>query len=170
MIRLLGATCSAVLLLCGCGRSGEPLPPAATTDVSVAPSGDIAHLTAVRLSAGDDADAWEFQFSDRVPGYTIGYQPLPAHEDASGREIPLPGAAALLMVSLNPATAVGWGGGPSTYPGPPRLTANTASVTEVVSAGDFEAVLTWVAGLRATVPFSVRTLDDPPRLVVEFRH
>ena len=43
----------------------------------------------------------------------------------------------------------------------------TKGVKELVRTGDFEAVLTWVAGLPAKVPFSVSTEDDPPRLVVD---
>ena len=64
----------------------------------------------------------------------------------------------------------GWGGGEPTYTGPSTLSADTASVTEIKGAGDFEAVLTWAVGLRATVPFNVRTLDGPPRLLIDFRH
>jgi hypothetical protein len=50
------------------------------------------------------------QFAGRVPGYTVGYRPLPAHADASGDEIPLPGAIALLHVAITPAAADGEGG------------------------------------------------------------
>ena len=170
MIRWFGCA-AAIFILSGCAR---PIPDqpiaAATTDVSVSPTGEIAHLVDVRLTPRDDADELEFEFADRIPGYTVGYGPLPAHADASGAEIPLPGATAMVAITLNPATATGWGGGELTYNGPAALSAGTEAVTEVKAAGDFEAVLTWVAGLRATVPFSVRTLDAPPRLVVEFRH
>jgi hypothetical protein len=40
----------------------------------------------------------------------------------------------------------------------------------VKSAGDFEAVLTWVAGIRSEQPFRVEVLDSPPRLVVDIAH
>jgi hypothetical protein len=151
-------------------QSDPGLPGAGTADVRVEPSGDIAHLAAVRLAGQDGYDRLVLEFTDRVPGYTVGYRPLPAHEDASGFEIPLPGAGALLEVSLNPATAAGWAGGPPTYPGPSTLTADTASVTEVKNAGDFEAVLTWVAGVRVQQPFRVEVLDSPPRLVIDVAH
>ena len=146
------------------------LPGAGTTDVHADPSGDIAHLAAVRLAGQDGYDRLVLEFTDRVPGYTVGYRPLPAHEDASGFEIPLPGAGALLQLSRTPATASGWAGGPSTYSGPAALSADTASVTEVKNAGDFEAVLTWVAGVRTQQPFRVQALDNPPRLVVDIAH
>ena len=162
------------LAVSGCAtytaQSDPGLPGAGTADVQAAPSGDIAHLAAVRLAGQDGYDRLVLEFTDRVPGYTVGYRPLPAHEDASGFEIPLPGAGALLQLTLTPATADGWAGGPRTYPGPSALSADTASVTEVKSAGDFEAVLTWVAGVRAQVPFRVQVLDGPPRLVVDIAH
>lgn len=151
-------------------QSDPGLPGAGTADVHTDPSGDIAHLAAVRLAGQDGYDRLVLEFTDRVPGYTVGYRPLPAHQDASGFEIPLPGAGALLQLSLTPATADGWAGGPRTYSGPATLTADTASVTEVKSAGDFEAVLTWVAGVRTQVPFRVQVLDSPPRLVVDVAH
>lgn len=169
--RALAAVLAAVLAVSGCAvetaRSQPGLPGAGTADVQAEPTGDMAHLAAVRLAAQDGYDRLVLEFTDRVPGYTVGYRPLPAREDASGLEIPLPGAGALLQVSLTPATASGWGGGAPTYLGPWSLRADTASVTELRSAGDFEAVLTWVAGVRAEEPFRVQVLEGPPRLVVD---
>lgn len=162
-----------VLAVAGCtGKSGPPtaLQGAGTADVQADPTGDMAHLAGVRLAGEDGYDRLVLAFTDRVPGYTIGYQPLPARQDASGFEIPLPGATTVLHLSLTPATAAGWGGGPPTYSGPGRLTADTRSVTEVKIAGDFEAVLTWVMGVRTQEPFRVQVLDGPPRLVVDVAH
>jgi len=140
---------------------------ASTADVHAEPSAEMAHLTAVRMAGHDGFDRMVLEFADQVPGYTVGYSPLPAREDASGFEIPLPGAGTVLQISLIPATATGWGGGPQTFPGPWDLTANTGSITEFKSAGDFEAMLTWVAGVRTQQPFRVLVLDGPPRLVVD---
>ncbi len=148
----------------------SPLPNAATSDVSAVRTGATAHLAAVRLHHEDGYDRLVLEFADRVPGYTVGYRPLPAQMDASGAEIPLPGASALVQVSLSPATADGWSGDARTYFGPSTVTADTATVTEAKAAGDFEAVLTWVAGLRAKGPFRVLLLDGPPRLVVDFQY
>jgi hypothetical protein len=133
-------------------------------------SGDTAHLIDVRLAGHDGFDRLVLEFADRVPGYTVGYRPPPAQADGSGEEIPLPGASAMVKVSLNPATGVGWIGDARTYFGPSTVAANTAEVTEVKAAGDFEAVLSWVVGLRANVPFRVLALEGPPRLVIDFQH
>ncbi|MBY0290147.1 MAG: hypothetical protein K2X52_23835 [Mycobacteriaceae bacterium] len=112
-----------------------------------------------------------FEFTDRVPGYKIRYQPLPARADPSGKDVPLPGANALVQVTLTGAT--GNGGGPDgerTYFGPSTVSAPTVEVTEVKAAGDFEAVMTWVVGLRTEVPYRVRAYDEPPSLIVDFQH
>lgn len=172
--KLMAAGLTVAVALTGCTARADHTPPGlrggGTADVHADPSGDISHLSAVRLAGQDDYDRLVFEFTDRVPGYTIGYRPLPAHADASGFEIPLPGAGALLQLALTPATGVGWGGGPITYPGPSSVTGDTTSVTEVKSAGDFEAVLTWVAGVREQQPFRVQVFDGPPRLVVDIAH
>ena len=68
------------------------LPGAGTADVSQAPTGNVAHLATGRLAGQDGFDRLVLEFADRVPGYTVGYRPLPAHADASGAEIALPGA------------------------------------------------------------------------------
>ena len=111
------------------------LPGAGTADVSQAPTGNVAHLAAVRLAGQDGFDRLVLEFADRVPGYPVGYRPLPAHADASGAEIALPGASALLQLTLNPATAEGWGGGARSYFGPSEVRADTASITEAKATG-----------------------------------
>jgi len=147
-----------------------PFPSGPAAEVREVRSGDTAHLVEVRLAENDGFDRVVLEFVDRVPGYTVGYHSLPAQADGSGAEIPLPGASAMVEVSLNPATGAGWGGDTRTYFGPSTVAANATKVTEVKSAGDFEAVLTWVVGLRVKVPFRVLVLDGPPRLVIDFQH
>lgn len=149
--------------------ANPPLPNATTFDVQEVRSGDNAHLVAVRLARHDGYDRLVLEFVDRVPGYTVGYRPLPARADGSGHEIPLPGASALVQVTLTPAAA-DWDFNNHDYQGPSTVIANTAVVTEAKESGDFEAVLTWVAGLRAKAPFRVAVLDGPPRLSIDFQH
>jgi hypothetical protein len=168
MNRALLAACVLVLPLAGGCGGAVALPE--TTEVRVERPGETAHLSDVRLARHDGFDRLVLEFTDRVPGYAVAYRPLPAHQDASGHEIPLPGAAAFVQVTLTPATASGWTEDPVTYVGPPTVTADTEVVTEVSAAGDFEAMLTWVAGVRDEVPFEVDVLASPPRLVVDFRH
>ena len=55
------------------------------------------------------------------------------------------------------------------YTGPRRIEPrDTKVVKQLFRTGDFEAVLTWVAGLSERAPFRVqKQLESPPRLVVE---
>jgi hypothetical protein len=57
-----------------------------------------------------------------------------------------------------------------TYLGPDRVTGDTEVVTEVVETEDFEANLVWVIGLDQETTYTVTTLTDPARLVVEIAH
>ena len=47
------------------------------------------------------------------------------------------------------------------------LKSSVITIVELVRAGGFEAVLTWVMGLKQQTPFRVQTLTGPPRLVVD---
>ena len=158
------------------GSSSAPAPPsqpptvASTSDVSGASTGGTGKLVAVRVGRRDRYDRFVMEFLDGVPSYTVGYRPLPAHADGSGNEIPLTGASTFAQVVFTGATGNGWTDGVPTYFGPSTVTGDTAVITEAKAAGDFEAVLTWVVGLRSEVPFRVSVLDAPPRLVVDFQH
>ncbi len=158
------------ITLCRCApHVDQPFADGSTAEVSVAGSDRMAHLAAVRLAHSDGFDRLVLEFTDLVPGYTIGYRPLPAQEDASGKEIPLPGANVALQVALKPATGDGWDNGTPTYSGPSTVTADTPVVTQATAAGDFESVLAWVVGLRSKVPFRVLKFDGPPRLAIDFQ-
>lgn len=139
-------------------------------DVTGESTGGTGKLVAVRVAARENADRFVMEFRDGVPAHHIGYRPLPAHMDGSGNEIPLPGANALLEVTLTGATGNGWTDGVQTYFGPSTVSADTVVITEATAAGDFEAVVTWAVGLRKRTPFLVSVLDGPPRLVIDFPH
>jgi hypothetical protein len=57
-----------------------------------------------------------------------------------------------------------------TYLGPDRVVGATANVTEAVAIEDFEALLVWVIGRSEPTPYTVATLSDPARIVVEVAH
>lgn len=141
-----------------------------TSDVTGASTGGSGKLVAVRMGARDGYDRLVMEFLDGVPAYKVGYRALPAQADGSGNEIPLPGANALVRVVFTGATGDGWTDGVQTYFGASTVTGDTTVITEAKAAGDFEAVLTWVVGLRSQVPFQISVLDGPPRLVIDFQH
>ena len=48
-----------------------------------------------------------------------------------------------------------------------ELAPGLPSVLVMKQTGDFEAVLSWVLGLRQPADFAVHELQDPPRVVIE---
>ncbi|MDQ1438729.1 MAG: hypothetical protein QOK43_2358 [Acidimicrobiaceae bacterium] len=125
-------------------------------------------VTAVRAAHQPGFDRLVWEFKDAAPGYRVAYTKRPITEDASGREVEVKGAA-VLEVRMEPASGYHFAGDASgpTYTGPKRIRPATTVVEEVVETGDFEAVLTWVVGLRTRSGFRVRTLSAPPRIMVE---
>ena len=137
-----------------------PPPAGSKTPVSVAVSHPAAHLVAVRIARQEGFDRVVFEFNDRTPGYRIGYATGSVHNTA-GQEVNVAGGAKL-VIHLEQAT------GADSYTGPARVTAGgTTQVTELARIEDFEAVLSWVAGVRTEAPFRVTTLASPPRLVID---
>jgi hypothetical protein len=137
-----------------------------TTPVSVAATHPTAHLVAVRAARQDTVDRVVFEFSEQVPGYKVasGKKPIVG---TSGKEVPLAGAAAL-VVHMEAATGFNLDTGKPTYSGPQRLQpAGTRAVDDVAQVEDFEGVLSWAVGVNAEIPFRVSTLTAPPRLVID---
>lgn len=128
-------------------------------------------LEDVRVGRHDTYERIVFQFRGNVvPGYTMQWVDGPILADASGEPVKVAGAAHLEMV-FTPASGVDLSA-PDVrvvYDGPDRVpvAGTTELITDLVRTGDFEAVLTWVAGATGQVPFRVTTLDAPVRVVVD---
>ena len=127
-------------------------------------------LTAVRLGSHDGYERIVFEFQGAsVPGYRMQWTDQPITADGSGEPVEVEGAARLEMV-FQPASGVDLSAPELTvtYKGPDRIsTAQTELITDLVRTGDFEAVLSWVAGATEAVPFRVQTLSSPTRIVVD---
>jgi hypothetical protein len=149
-----------------------PGPPFGTQPVSgPAVPGGTALLTDVRLGRHEGFDRVVFEFRPGAsPGYEVRYVQPPIVEDGSGKRVALAGDA-YLSVRMEPASGFDLEGtSGQVYTGPVRISgsgAGTNVVLEVVRTGDFEAVLTWVAGLEDRAPFRVIRLSGPPRIVVD---
>lgn len=131
-------------------------------------------LERVAIGRHEGYDRVVFRFRNTVPGYRVEYVEPPLRQDGSGDRVEVAGSA-FVVVRMTPASGFDLSvpEGELVYTGPGRLAgadAGTAVVREVVRTGDFEAVLTWAVGLSDPVDFRVRTLTDPPRLVVDFRN
>lgn len=156
------------------GTSAPPVGAAPVAPPISTPAVDPrAHLTAVRAAASPDQAGGSrvvFEFDSVVPGYRIDYVQRPVTEDGSGDEVAVTGAA-LLEVRFENAAGARLEGEKVilTYTGPDRVKAGDGgAVIEVVDAGDFEGLVTWVVGLRQRVPaLSVSTLTGPSRLVID---
>lgn len=141
----------------------------ATSEVSEE-SEDFGQLVDVRVGVHSGFDRVVLEFADDVPGYTVKYVELPVIEDGSGDSVDLPDAETAVQIVLTPASGWDMEKGEPTYTGPKTVTNDKAAeITGVVNSGDFEAILSWAVGLRSEVPFKVATLDNPARLVVDFR-
>jgi len=153
----------------------DPLEGASTEPVSApATREETALLERVALARHEGYDRVVFQFRNVVPGFRVEYVDPPLKEDGSGNTVKVEGDA-FVLVRMEQASGFDLtvAEGELVYKGPRRLEgsdAGTSVVREVVRSGDFEAVLSWVVGLSDRVDFRVTTLDEPPRLVVDFRN
>jgi hypothetical protein len=153
----------------------DPLEGAGTEPVVAEARGiETALLERVALGRHEGYDRVVFEFRNVVPGYRVEYVEPPIREDGSGNRVDVAGSA-IVVVRMEPASGFDLSvpEGELVYTGPRRLSgaeSGTSVVREVVRAGDFEAVLNWAVGLSDRVDFRVRTLQGPPRLVVDFRN
>jgi len=150
----------------------DPLDGAGTKPVTApATNKETALLTAVRAARHEGYDRVVFEFRNALPGYDVRYVRRPVRQDGSGKVVPVDGAAVVRVRMENALDAdLRKPDAPMTYTGPARFSPGTPEVAELVRAGGFEGVLTWVAGLRDRVDFRVTTLQSPARLVVDFRN
>jgi len=151
--------------------AGAFTPPQAPP-VSAPAVAERAYLTAVTAQATDGGGTRVvFEFDPVVPGYTIDYVERPVTEDGSGDELAVEGEALLAVRMENAAGArIDGEAVTPTYTGPDRVAAagTPSAVVEVVDAGDFEGVVTWVLGLRQRADtVSVSRLTGPARLVID---
>lgn len=128
-------------------------------------------LTGVRVGRNEGFERIVFEFAgDHTPGYRVRWADGPVLADASGEEVEVAGGAHLEVI-MEPASGVDMTDGSVGYSGPDRIPVEgrTSLITDLVRTGDFEAVLTWVAGAARQVPFRVLQLSSPTRLVVDLQ-
>ena len=128
-------------------------------------------LRTVRVGRNPGFERIVFEFvGSSMPGYRIQWVDGPILSDGSGEPVAVDGEAYLEMV-MQPASGVDLSAPQFTivYEGPDRVpvAGQTELITDLVRTGDFEAVLSWVAGTTERVPFRVLRLSNPTRLVVD---
>ena len=144
----------------------------ATTDAKETDNDpEISPMIEVRTS-GEGCPRVVFEFENQIADYKVSYIEPPATDCGSGEEVDTStwDAGALMEVRLEPS------GGPDltseegepTYKGSRDIDVEEDDIlTHLKVSCDFEAVFTWVIGLDEERPFTVTTLQNPSRLVVE---
>ncbi|TMF07826.1 MAG: hypothetical protein E6I37_16840 [Chloroflexi bacterium] len=130
-------------------------------------SGPAMQLTAVRVAHQTGFDRIVFEFAPQagatahIPAYTVSRQASAKFvKDPSGLPVTMRGSAGLRIVFHGAS-------GATSYSGSRDQIVNLPVVQEVEQLGDFEAVLSWGAGLSQ--PSCIRTLElpNPTRLVID---
>ncbi|HEX9096462.1 MAG TPA: hypothetical protein VF990_10215 [Candidatus Dormibacteraeota bacterium] len=134
-----------------------------------ADSGLAMQLTAVRVAHQPGFDRIVFEFapqaggSAHLPAYTVSRQASAQFvKDPSGMPVSMRGSAGLRIVFHGAS-------GASSYTGSRDLTPGLPVVQEVEQLGDFEAVLSWGAGLSRASCLRTLELANPTRLVIDLQ-
>jgi hypothetical protein len=132
-----------------------------------ADSGLAMQLTAVRVAHQPGFDRIVFEFAPQaggvahIPAYTVSRQASAQFvKDPSGQPVTMRGSAGLRIVFHGASGAI-------SYTGSRDQTPNLPVVQEVEQLGDFEAVLSWGAGLSRASCLRVLELSTPTRLVID---
>jgi hypothetical protein len=142
-------------------------PPGVTSPPGTAAPGTAALATIRAAHQADGSDRVVFEFGSLGPAsYSVEYVDRPVVADGSGETVTVAGDS-VIRVRMTSASGAG------SYSGPARLdpgeTYGTQLVEEMVRAGDFEAQLTWVIGVKGRPSYSVANLAQPSRLVIDLR-
>jgi len=130
-------------------------------------SGSAVQLTAVRVAHQTGYDRIVFEFAPQagatahIPAYTVSRQASAKFvKDPSGLPVTMRGSAGLRIVFHGAS-------GATSYTGSRDQIVNLPVVEEVEQLGDFEAVLSWGAGMSQASCIRTLELSNPTRLVID---
>ena len=89
------------------------------------------------------------------------------HDDGSGGLVPIAGRSGIAL-TLSPARAHDRNG--NVYDGPRIARPHLRTLKALAFTGDFEGVVSFGFALTHRAPYRVFFLQDPQRLVIDFRH
>jgi len=127
-----------------------------------------AQIADLRVGTHDAYDRIVFTFAAGTPEYVIEKAVPPLTRDPSGQAVQVEGTSYLRIV-LHGGTVQLPDGGQS-YAGVTSFTPHFAKLVDLQSAGDFEAVGSWYAGMSADACVRAFTLSAPDRLVIDLQH
>ena len=139
--------------------------PAAVATGSVATATTIPTLVGVRAAHHPGYDRVVFDFAGGLPSTRSVRYVSQLIADPSGLPIPIAGRA-ILQVTLSPTNAHN-SAGHSTAP--TKVAFALPNVMTAVRSGDFEAVTSYGIGLAKKETFTVFTLRNPNRLVIDIK-
>jgi hypothetical protein len=128
----------------------------------------VAIMTDVRTARHTNFDRVVFEFrGPGLPGYHIEYIDKPVRACGSGNVVPLAGDG-WLEVRFTAAHAHTDAGEPTVKDR--ERSPNLPVVKQLKLTCDFEAEVTWVAGVASPNRYRVIELKDPTRLAVDIKH
>ena len=141
---------------------GDSLPAFACTNAGGGKTG-VANTVTARTAEDPGYDRFVLQFDSTVPTYTVKRQARPVFPAGpSGQTITVTGSFGVL-VQVHSATGATTFTGPTDITHPEYMVLREARQTE-----DFEGYVSWGLGLSQAACMRTFTLNDPPRLVVDF--
>ena len=106
----------------------------------------------------------ELEGDGDLPGYRVGYEEDPVNLSPSDQTVEIEGEATLVFRMASWMTSMEGNG----YDGPTEIApTNVEHVLELRMIENFEGMSAWAIGLDEERPFTVRTLDGPPRIVID---
>jgi hypothetical protein len=149
--------------------SGEPCePPTSIDPVSVDFPLGMSSLVGREIRTGThpcfERVVLELQGDGTMPGYRVEYVADPVRLSPSDLEVDIAGAGTLVLsVAAWMTTMEGEG-----YDGPDQIVpTNVELIEELRLIENFEGMHQWAIGLDRVRPFSVTTLSDPARIVID---
>ena len=129
--------------------------------------GVAATLRGLRAARHEGYDRVVFEFQGTAPGHHLEYIDKPVRACGSGDVVPIAGDG-WLEVRLSPANSHDDEGRPTVSPA--ETAPELPNLVEIQRTCDFEAVTTYVLGVKSPNPYRVLTLTKPSRLVVDVLH
>jgi hypothetical protein len=149
--------------------SGEPCePPTSIEPVSVDFPLGMSSLVGREIRTGThpcfERVVLELQGDGAMPGYRVQYVDDPVRLSPSDLDVDIAGDATLVLsVAAWMTTMEGEG-----YDGPDQIVpTNVELIEELRLIENFEGMHQWAIGLDRVRPFSVTTLSDPARIVID---
>jgi hypothetical protein len=137
--------------------------PAGLATSTAATAAPVPTLVGIRAAHHPTYDRVVFDFTGGVPSTRSVRYVTQLIQDPSGLPKPIAGRA-ILAVTMSPTNAHNSVGTPTA---PASIAFALPNVMTAVRAGDFEAVTTYGIGLASKEPFTVFTLRNPDRLVID---